>query len=271
MPALCLELAALALAGCSSDYTIGYLPQNDGPTFRPSDSVATSEVYATDGRSLYELAPSTMTFGDPIALAGCDLEVVEITENDHGEMWAAGFERGKAALYRVDARTGACTVLSKFETSAPWAIGFLPQSTGAQRLLGELSSGLTLLDATRGSGIQLVPSPVSLRAACDIVVGPDGEAYVSSVTDWTDATSPNVLERVDPVTGNVEATFTIDAGSVIDGLAVWAGAMYGFARDGSVEQLGIDGARVTRTPVVALHGPKKFTGASSGWTDIVPR
>lgn len=212
-----------------------------------------------------------MTFGNATPLVGCDIDVVEITENDHGEMWAAGFSNGKAALYRVDPHTGECTVLSKFVTDAPWAIGFLPQTTGPQRLLGELSSGLSLLDATRGSSIQLVPASVSRRAACDIVIGADGDAYVSSVTDWTDPSSPNFLERVDPITGSVSATFTIDRGSIIDGLAVWDDAMYGFTRDGSVQRLTIVDDHVTRTPVTVSRAPKGFTGASSGWVDVVPR
>ncbi len=227
-------------------------------------------MYATDGRSLYSLSLASMTFGEPIRLVGCDIDIVEITENDHGEMWAAGFETGKAALYRVDPRTGDCTVLSKFATDAPWAIGFLPQSTGSQRLLGALSSGLSLLDATRGSSIQLVPTTVSRRAACDIVMGADGSAYVASVIDWTDPSSPNVLERVDPITGSVTATFAIDPGSLIDGLAVWSDAMYGFTRDGHVQRLTISD-HVTRTPVTVSRAPKAFTGASSGWTEFVPR
>lgn len=263
--------SVVLLAGCSSDYTIGYLQENaPPPTLRKSVSISTSDVYATDGRSLYSLGKASMTFGDGLRLAGCDIGIVEITQNDRGEMWAAGFEEGNAALYRVDPRTGECTVLSKFATDAPWAIGFLPQSTGSQRLLGELSSGLSLLDATRGSSIQLVPTPLSRRAACDIVMGTEGFAYVASVLDWTDRTSPNLLERVDPITGSVNRTFAIDAGSIIDGLAVWSDAMYGFTRDGHVERLTITD-HVTRTPVTVSRAPKGFTGASSGWTDIVPR
>ncbi len=268
-----LELAAALtlLAGCSSEYTIGTLPSGSEPAFRPSQMVSTSDVYATDGRALYRLTTSTMTFGDPMALVGCDLNVVEITENEHGEMYAAGFERGKAALYKVDARTGACTVLSKFSTDAPWAIGFLPQSAnGAQRLLGELSSGLTLLDATHGTSVLLAPTPVSRRAACDIVVGPDGDAYVSSVVDWTDDSSANLLEQVDPVSGNVKATFVIDPGAVIDGLATWQGALYGFARDGSIQSLSLEAGRVSRVSLPTIHAPKSFTGASSGWLSVTP-
>jgi len=265
----CLEgLVLAACVGCSSDYSLGELPQvADAPSLRTGAAAPTGNiVYATDGHALFTFSPVTATFSKPTVFRGCDLTVVEISVDDRGEMYAAGFDAGRAALYRVDPATARCTFLSRVTSSAPWAVGLLPN---AETLVGASAGPLVLIDPAPKAMTTL--SNPSQESARDIVVAPSGTTYVSMLLDWTDPSSKNVLEEIDPGTGSVLRSSDLGGGEVIEGLAVWDGETHGFGSDGSVFVLDVEAAPVTRTPVSTANGPLHFTGAASyPRPDVVP-
>lgn len=266
-----LFLSACLLAACSDDVTLGTLRQGE-PELRGSQAL--DAVYATDGRSLYALDTSSLEFGAAVPLAGCDLAVVEITQNQAHEMYGAGFDDGRAALYQIDPGTGACRVVSRFATSAPWAVGFgLARSvTEPASLLGDEGGSLVLMDAAKGTRTAMLQVPTLGRSGCDIDVAGDGSAYLSELVDWREPGSANVLESVDPSTGRVLATYAIAPGIVLEGLARWGGTLYGFGRDGRVAAVSVEGDTARLTFVSTRGGPSHFTGAASiARSDRLPR
>jgi hypothetical protein len=260
--------ALLFLGACSSDYSLGNLPQAETPTLLTGGGSPSSDIYATDGRSLLTLSAVTGAFSQVAPFVGCDLTVVEITINETGEMFAAGFQDGRAALYQVDPRTAACTVVGKrFTTSAPWAVGFLAN----ERLVGDAAGSVMLLDAVQGTQAILGIGAQSRESARDIVVAPSGKTYVSSLLDWSDPASANVLEEIDPKTGTVLQSTDLGGGEVIEGLAVWDGDIHGFGANGTVFILNVSPTSVTRVPIPTTHGPAHLTGAASHpRPDLVP-
>lgn len=261
----------LAVSGCSDDVSLGTLRGGE-PRLRAGGAPDT--VYATDGRSLYSLDTSRLEFGVPMALAGCDLPVVEITQNEHRDMYGAGFEDGRAALYEIDPATGACHVVSRFATPAPWAVGFGLARTVTEQaaLFGDEGGSLVLLDAAKGTRTAVLQVPRLGRSGCDIDVAGDGSAVLSELVDWRDPASVNVLEAVEPATGRVLRTYALAAGTVLEGLAHWGGTLYGFGRDGRVVAVSFEGAAARLTFVPTHGGPAHFTGAASiARPDNLPR
>ena len=252
----------IAAAACSDDYALGTLRSGE-PQLRGVQAL--DAVYATDGRSLYALDTSKLEFGAPLPLTGCDLTVVEITQNDRHEMYGAGFDDGRAALYQIDPSSGSCRVVSRFTTAAPWAVGFglAPSVTEQAALLGDEGGSFVLLDATKGTPTTVLQVPTLGRSGCDIDVAGDGSAYLSELVDWRDPASANVLESVDPSTGRVLGTYTLASGIVLEGLAHWGGLLYGFGRDGRVVAVAFDGAAASLTFVPTHGGPAHFTGAAA--------
>jgi len=214
-------------------------------------------MYATDGRALYRVSIVTGFFSQATYFQGCDLNVVEITLDDAGTMYGAGFQSGQAALYRIDPVSGACKVVTRFATDAPWSVGFLRQT-----LFGDESGAFVVLDTSSGMRTLVMPVMQSVREGCDIVLGTDGATYVSAVVDRTAVTPTNVLQSIDPETARVLSSFTLPQGLVLEGLATARGSMYGFSRDGRVLRVTID-ADVTLDPVTTHGGPPHFTGAAS--------
>jgi len=259
------------VTACSDDVTLGTLRGGE-PAWRGSQAV--DAVYATDGRTLYALDTLAMEFGAGVPLAGCDLTVVEITQNDAHEMYGAGFDDGRAALYQINPETGACRVVSRFATAAPWAVGFgLARSvTEPASLLGDEGGSLVLMDAAKGTRTAMLQVPTLGRSGCDIDVAGDGSAYLSELVDWRDPSSANVLESVDPSTGRVLATYAITSGIVLEGLARWGGTLYGFGRDGRVAAVSVEGGTAHLGFLATRGGPTHFTGAASvARSDRLPR
>ena len=267
--ALCLSVALLG--ACSDDFTLGTLRAGE-PQLRGVQAL--DAVYATDGRSLFALDTSRLEFGAPMALVGCDLTVVEITQNERHEMYGSGFDDGRAALYQIDPSSGSCRVISRFTTAAPWAVGFglAPSVTEPGALLGDEGGSLVLLDATKGTRTTVLQVPTLGRSGCDIDVAGDGSAYLSELVDWRDPASANVLESVDPSTGRVLRTYALASGIVLEGLARWGGTLHGFGRDGRVVAVAFEGDAARLTFVPTHGGPAHFTGAASvARSNVLPR
>ena len=215
-------------------------------------------IYATDGRALYTLTPDTGAFSAPTYFYNCDLTVVEITLDDTGAMYAAGFANGRAALYSVNPSNGACKVVRHFMLDASWSVGFL-----GNRLFGDESGTLVRMDTTSGMQTLVMAAATTKREGCDIVLRADGSAYVSALLDRTSPTPSNVLELIDPETGRVLQQFAIPDGTVLEGLAEAGGILYGFGRDGRVLRIALESGMVQLEPIVTLGGPARFTGAAS--------
>jgi hypothetical protein len=214
-------------------------------------------IYATDGVNLFTLSPDTGVFSMPTALH-CDLPIVEITLDDLGKMYAAGYANGFAALYTVNASNGACNVVRRFTSEASWSLGFLGKG-----LFGDESGSLVKLDTTSGMQTVVNATLSSKREGCDIVQREDGSTYVSSILDRTSPTPSNVLEAIDPDTGMVLERLDIPDNAVMEGIAESSGILYGFGRDGLVQRIAVEEGGVKLAPVATTNGPKKFTGAAS--------
>jgi hypothetical protein len=215
-------------------------------------------MYATDGRSLYRLTVPTGTFTQPIAFRGCDLDVVEITLDDAGAMYGAGYENGQAALYRIEPTTGQCAVVREFRTDGRWSLGYVHQS-----LLGEEAGALVVFNAMNGTRTAVMPAMGTVREGCDIVLGYDGTAYVSALLDRTSPSPVNVIDAIDPTSTMLLRRFTLPLGTILEGLATADGSMYGFARDGRVLRVSFEDNDVRLEPLVTFDGPAHFTGAAS--------
>ncbi len=191
--------------------------------------------------------------------------MVEITENAQARMYAAGFYEGRAALYEVDPSSGVCHAVSRFSTRAPWALGFVPSSSPSQpgRLMGDESGSLMLLNPTKGTRITFAPLQSSDQEGCDIVVAPDGATYVSVLADWTNPDAQNVLQQVDPLTGQVIRDYPLAAGEVLEGLAYAGDTLYGFGAGGGVFAMSVGDGTVTSSRLAVQGGPAHFTGAAS--------
>lgn len=244
--------------GCSADYTLGRLPGTRGSD-QPIAPVSTQQgIYATDGRVLYTLAPDTGVFSASASFHGCDLNVVEITLDDTGGMYAAGFENGFGALYAVNASTGSCSTVRRFPTDASWSLGFLGKG-----LFGDESGSLVRLDTKNGMQTIVMATVSSKREGCDIVQRADGSTYLSVLLDRTSATPSNVLEWIDPEAGRVLEQYAIPDDTVLEGLAEAGGVLYGFGRDGRVFRIALEPGMVELRPIVTVGGPARFTGAAS--------
>lgn len=213
-------------------------------------------MYATDGHSLVRLSLRTRTFSRPVSFHGCDLAVVEITLDDAGVMFGAGYERGRAALYRIDAETGECVVVKQFQTEGQWSVGFLHKT-----LVAVESSGYVLIDAMNGNRTTITPAPTAMmREGGDIVLGTDGSAWMSELTRSPDT---SFLERIDPDTGRILQQFALPEGIILEGLATADDMLYGFTTDGRVLRVSVDMGIVTLAPIATFDGPAHFTGAAS--------
>lgn len=266
-PGLFASALFLCTEGCTAEYALNTLPSN-GSTDQPIAPVNLAQgIYATDGRALYTLSPETGAFSDRTPFVGCDLTVVEITLDDQGTMYAAGFESGVGALYTVDAANGRCTIVRRFPTDAPWSLGFLNKN-----LFGDEEGALVKLDTTNGmtTVVNATATVSSKREGCDIVQRSDGAMYLSALLDRTSPVPANVLEHVDPDTGLVIEQLDVPANMVIEGLAEAGGVLYGFLRDGRVFRIGLGSDMVELKLVTTSGGPLHFTGAAS-MTSSTPR
>ena len=210
----------------------------------------------TDGASLYAFSIDDAAFGPAIPLSGCDLEIVEIAQRASGELYAAGWSAGRAAVYRVSAETGACASVSRFDASAPFALGFVRAANDAtERLVADDGGAFALIDTTSGAR---TPAPIAIALArrdLDLAPAGDGTAWVSATIGGR-----AVLERVDD-TGRTLASFPTSV--ALEGLAVARGALWGFTADGRVVRVRADAGTITLEPVAARGAPKRVTGASS--------
>jgi hypothetical protein len=256
-PGLFASALFLCTEGCTAEYALNTLPGNS--TDQPIAPVSLTEgIYATDGLALYTFSPDTGGFSDRTPFVQCDLRVVEITLDDKGAMYAAGFENGLGALYQVDAPTGKCTAVRRFPTDAPWSLGFLNKN-----LFGDEAGALVRLDTTSGMETVINATVSSKREGCDIVQRADGSTYLSALLDRTSPVPANVLEHIDPDTGLVFEQLDVPAGMVMEGLAEAGGVLYGFFRDGRVFRIGLDADTVQLKIVTTSGGPLHFTGAAS--------
>lgn len=257
-PELFASALCLCLEGCTAEYALNTLPSGPNADQPIAPVTLTEGITATDGTALWTFSPDTGAFSDRRAFWACDLQVVEITLDDKGAMYAAGFQNGQGALYQVDSN-GKCTAVRKFPTEAPWSVGFLNK-----KLFGDEAGALVRLDTTNGMETVVNATVSSTREGCDIVQRADGATYLSALLDRTSPIPANVLERIDPDTGIVLQQLDVPANMVIEGLAEAAGVLYGFLRDGRVFRIGVDNDDTVQMKMVTTSGgPPHFTGAAS--------
>lgn len=263
-PFACALALSSLLAGCSADYSIGKIQGKGGSTpEQPLTPVTTSQgIYATDGAKLFTLDVASGVFSEPTYLH-CDLEIVEITIDDAGVMYAAGFDRGLAALYTINASNGACNAVRRFPIDAPWSLGFLGKGFLGKGLFGDEAGTLVKLDTSNGMATVINATLSTKREGCDIVQSSDGSTYVSALLDRTSPTPANVLETIDPDTGNLLERVAIPNAAVMEGLAESNGVLYGFGRDGVVQRITVESGAAKLTPMSTTNGPARFTGAAS--------
>ncbi len=256
--AFALALSSAAL-GCSADYTLGSL--DDGPAL---GSATQASIVATDGQSLYDFDPVANAFGPPRALRGCDLALVELTRKDDGELVAAGWASGVGALYRV--RDGVCEPTAHFNVATSFAVAFVAQPTGGTKLLGDEGGRLVTLDIL-GAQTEIVKRPNLGQTAGDVLVTGDGDGWVT----LADSAGVVTLQRIDPLTGAVRASFALPTNEPIEGLVEGPGGLLGFTAGGRVVSITfVEGNAVLRARAVT-GAPARFTGAASAWAGGPPR
>jgi hypothetical protein len=220
-------------------------------------------VYATDGTQLYQLDVTARAFTPLPPLVGCTDSLVELTMSDRSGLFAAGQTGGRAVIYRIDPRTGRCTLATSFDAAAPLALSFVPSKDAGEALVAYGAGSLVRFDATLGGAGALPSKPMAPRS-CAMVAIPGGTTLVSLVERDGTADAVNVIAEVDPTTGETLAVRgKIRGAGTIEGLAIGGMALYGFSDRGEVLRLSFAEGRVDATPLATTGGPARFTGAAS--------
>ena len=175
------------------------------------------------------------------------------------------------ALFRIDASTAACSLIStlpdgNFVGLTYLPAGVIPGTTG-EVLVGGASNGTYWrIDATTGRSTrlgQLRRGSTTYALSGDIVsiVGPGTFATVRAPNASSNSTDQ--LARVNPATGELTIIGSTNFDRIF-GLAYWRNTLYGFTRDGEFISMNITTGRGT---LVSMPVPQ-FYGA--GVTTIAP-
>jgi hypothetical protein len=190
---------------------------------------AKTAIFAHSSQQLYRVDPDTLVlalvgnFGWP---AGPSFSMTDLAIDAKGLMVGLSYAR----LWKVDAKSAACTLLTTLGGSGFNALSFVPAPTGGEHLVAATASGeVHRIDTASGAVTYLGSYQGGFGSSGDIVsvtgVGTVATAFKGSTAagDW--------LIELDPATG-----FATSIGQTgfngIWGLSYWKGKLYGFTSSG---------------------------------------
>jgi hypothetical protein len=193
-------------------------------------SPADGTIYAHSSSDLYTVDPATWAVTHVGSFAIQD-EITDIAVTPSNALYGVSF----SALYSIDKTTGHATYVADVSGTANNGLTFLPDGT---LLASDTSGEVKRINPSTGAVMDVGNFNQSLSSAGDLVAVADGTMYgVSSTTaGGGDASSNNVLLRVDTSTGAATAVGPIGFGDVW-GLAYVNAKVIGFTTAGKIIQI----------------------------------
>lgn len=199
-------------------------------------------VYAHSDTTLYSVDPRTNRFariGDFSFPRGTSVaDMTDIAVDSDGAITGTAGD----AVWRIDARTGACTrVVTLPERRFFVGLSWVPRGVvdaGNEVLVGATTDGaLWRIDLSTGRATQLFTLPRASGQSWEIsgdLVSIDGDAtYITLRRTGASSTSPDVLGVVDFRNRGLRIVSTNGVGfSRVFGLGYWRQTLYGFTRAG---------------------------------------
>jgi hypothetical protein len=186
-------------------------------------------IWAHSPSDLYKVDPNTFALTHVGAFGASD-QITDIAVTPAGELWAISF----SSLYKVDKLTAHATYVAGVSGSGNNGLTFLPSG---DLLAADGAGGLKRINTSSGAVTDLGNFNNGLSSSGDLVaVGPIMYGISSTSSGGGDASSNNVLMRVDTATGAATVVGPIGFGKVW-GLAFVNKRVIGFTTTGQILQI----------------------------------
>jgi hypothetical protein len=261
-----------------------YVPPLDTGTSIDGTFILESRVYAHTGDHLYRVDTVTnlpVDIGPITGLAGNE-SITDIAVDKAGIITGISFTR----LYRIDANTGAGTLIKLLPTSSQGftSLSYVPTDlqnmNSVERLVAANNDGQVFeINPTTGDATPIgaygMMGTKKIGSSGDIVAvyGAGIYATVNIGTSTADRNKPDYLAKINPTTWQATLPAADTGLDHIFGLAFWKGKVYGFvdipavgagARTGKFVSLDPNSGAATELK----NGPEAWFGA--GVTTIAP-
>jgi hypothetical protein len=243
---------------------VGAMPDLLAPGPGPSDAGGSNEqavVYAHSPRELYSIDPDTLaitlvgSFAFPPGMASETLTDVAVDRS--GNLTGISFTN----VYRVDARTAACTFLARLDRELN-SLSYLTQPGGGEILVaaGKDDGAVYRIDPASGTSTQVGAYGGGLVSSGDLV-SVRGFGTVATVRNGSGS---DYLARIDEATG--QATLIGDTGRVnVWGLGFWKDRVFGFSSLQGFMTIDVKTGKATTVP-----GGDHITWWGAGVTTSAP-
>lgn len=224
-----------------------------------------AEVFGHSANTLYRLDPVTKEVDVVGSFSGCTNSIIDIALDAESRMYGTAF----SSLWSIDRKTGQCTRIAS--GNYPTSLSFVPAGTvdpDEEALVGFVDDEYIRIDTTTGAVTSLGTLTGGLVSSGDMVSVIGGSSYLT-VSGPGCETSDCIIE-IDPVDGSVLRNFGPLTYREVFGLAFWAGRAYGFARNGTLFEIGFPPTGVSTVAIPIPNAPSNLEFYGAGSTTSAP-